>query len=254
MAKLAFYLMLTSFIPLALVSACINTTSLDDTALLGTSPFKRSNNTSQRELFNPFVDDEWDLDIKSRHVIENPSLEQILRPGPLPEISLGQPSAPVIIVQYTSMGCPYCRQFHMETLPILKSEYINTGKVFYIFREFPIGYQSGAATIALRCVNPNQYFTLYDKLIRQQNSWVSRKVRHEPIFQIVKQVGISRDEFDNCFSDKILINQLNQIKKRGRTLGIIGTPNFFINERLYKRRLTIRDIRELVHKALANVE
>ena len=74
----------------------------------------------------------------------------------------------------------------------------------------------------------------------------------EPIFQIVSQVGVTRDEFDACFEDKILSYNLNQIKERGRTLGIIGTPNYFINGRLYKRRLTIRDIRELVNKALAD--
>ena len=81
-----------------------------------------------------------------------------MQPGELPEMALGRADAPVTIVQYASMTCPYCRQFQRETFPVLKREYIDTGKVRYILREFPIGHQSGLATIALRCAPPEQVF------------------------------------------------------------------------------------------------
>ena len=82
-----------------------------------------------------------------------------MKPGELPEMALGAPDAPVTIIQYASMTCPYCRKFQMEAFPVLKREYIDTGKVRYILRaEFPIGKQSGLATVALRCAPPRQVF------------------------------------------------------------------------------------------------
>jgi len=237
-------------VPLALMAGCTNTTSLSDSALLGTNLLETSTVTSQsKKPFNPFSDRSG-TDIKLREVIENPTIEQVMQPGPLPEMSLGRANAPVTIIKYASMTCPYCREFQTKTFPALKREFIETGKVLYILREFPIGFQSGAATIALRCAPPEKYFTLYDKLMRQQRRWVSQQVRREPIFQVAKQVGLSRAKFDACFADKSLSESLNQIKERGRTLGIIGTPNYFINGQIHKRRLTIRDIRSLVRKAL----
>ena len=91
--------------------------------------------------------------------MENPSVAEIMKPGELPEMALGRKDAPVTIVQYASMTCPYCRQFQVDTFPVLKREYIDTGKVRYVLRaEFPIGKQSGLATIALRCAPADKYF------------------------------------------------------------------------------------------------
>ncbi len=233
------------------IGGCSGSDTLGNSGLLSSGAVAASSETQQtKSTFNPFAD-ETTADIKRRQVIENPTLAQVMQPGPLPEMSLGRADAPVTIIKYVSMTCPYCRQFQIETFPVLKRDYIDTGKVRFIMREFPIGFQSGAATIALRCAAPDKYFELYDKLMRQQKRWVSQEVRREPIFQVARQVGLSRERFNACFADKSLSARLNQIKERGRTLGVIGTPNFFVNGRLYKRRLTTKDIHSLVQEALA---
>ncbi|HEX5999128.1 MAG TPA: thioredoxin domain-containing protein [Hyphomicrobiaceae bacterium] len=207
--------------------------------------------TKDAPAFNPFSDAPAST-VGRREVIKNPTLAQILEPGPLPEMALGRPDAPVTIVQYASMTCPICRRFLAETFPVLKREYIDTGKVRFILRaEFPIGRQSGLATIALRCAPPDKYFILYQKFMTQQASWVSQEVRPDPIFKVAAQVGMTRAQFDSCRANRGMIAAINGIKDRGRTLGVIGTPNFFVDGKLVKTFLSIADLRARIDPALA---
>ncbi len=186
-----------------------------------------------------------------RQVIESPTVADIMATGSLPEMALGRADAPVTIVQYQSLTCPHCRAFHRDTFPELKRTYIDTGKVRFIMREFPIGKQSGNATIALRCAPADKYFTLYGKFMEQQASWVSQEVRLDPIFAVAKQVGMTRAQFNSCLENQAMIEGLKWVKDRGRTLGIIGTPNFFVAGKLVKKTLTMSDIREMVDPLLA---
>ena len=152
--------------------------------------------TPDTPAFNPFSDGP-STTIGRREVMQNPSMAEVMKVGTLPEMSLGRADAPVTIIKYASMTCPYCRRFQLETFPVLKKEYIDTGKVRFIIREFPIGKQSGLATVALRCAPPDKYFALYDKLMAQQATWVSQEVRPDPIFKVAAQVGMSRAQFDS---------------------------------------------------------
>lgn len=187
----------------------------------------------------------------AREIIENPTLEDVMRAGPMPEMSWGRPDAPVTIVQYASLTCRFCRSFHEQTYPELKRAYIDTGHVRYILREFPIGKASGNATIALRCAPADKYLTLYGKFLEQQANWVSQEVRLDAIFAVASQVGITRAQFDACLANQSMIDALKQIKDRGRALGIIGTPNFFVAGKLVKKVIGIGDIRAMVEPILA---
>ncbi len=186
-----------------------------------------------------------------REIIAKPTIADIMAPSPLPEMSFGGLTAPVTIVQYASMTCPHCRRFHAETFPNLKRTYIDTGKVRYILREFPIGKASGAATIALRCAPPDKYLTLYGKFMEQQPNWVAQEVKLDAIFGVAQQVGMTRPEFDACAQNHSMIENLKWVKERGRKLGIIGTPNFFVGDKLVKSVLTLDEIRALVEPQLS---
>ena len=199
----------------------------------------------------PQVGDIPDPTAGGRKVIENPTPAEILQAGPLPEMALGRADAPVTVVQYASLTCPHCREFHEKTFPEFKRTYVDTGKVRFILREFPIGKQSGQATVALRCAKPEKYFDLYGKFMREQASWVSQEVRLDPIFAVAKQVGITRAEFDACYQNQAMIDGLKWVKERGRTLGIIGTPNFFIGGKLVKSPPTMADLRAAIDPLLA---
>ncbi len=201
--------------------------------------------------YNPLTDTP-DPTAGARQIIENPTVSEVLPPGPdLPEMSLGRADAPVTIIKYMSLTCPHCRAFHRDVFPQLKREYIDTGKVRFVMREFPIGKSSGTATIALRCAPPDKYFTLYAKYLEQQASWVAQEVRLDAIFAVAQQVGVTRAQFDQCLQNQPMIDGLKRVKDRGRTLGIIGTPNFFIQSKRIKSTLTMAEIRKEVDPLLS---
>lgn len=185
-----------------------------------------------------------------RVVIQSPSVAEVMQTGTLPDMAWGRPDAPVTLIKYASLTCPYCKQFHATVFPELKRAYIDTGKVRFVIREFPIGRTSGNATIALRCAPPEKYLDLYGRFLAQQASWVSQEVRLDAIYAVAKQVGMSRERFDACLKDAALIDGLKWVKDRGRTLGIIGTPNFFLQARLVKKVLAWPELRDMIETEL----
>ena len=201
--------------------------------------------------FNPFTDDDYQTTRKRIEVIEKPTLAQVMKAGPLPERALGRADAPVTIIKYASLTCPYCRRFQLNDFPRLKRDYIDTGKVRFILREFPIGHASGAATVALRCAPESKYFELYGKYLAQQKRWVAQQVRLDAIYAVAAQAGVSRSQFDACRNNQDLISGLKWVKHRGRELGVIGTPNFFVNGKLIKKVLSYDDLKSMIDPLVA---
>jgi protein-disulfide isomerase len=230
------------------LSALSNGVSSDDTPAGSAYP-DASGAKDANPSFNPLAEQAATTP-GGRQVIDTPTLADIMLTGRLPEMSLGRANAPVTIVQYASLTCPHCRRFHLETFPDFKRVYIDTGKVRYVLREFPIGKTSGNATIALRCAPPERYFDLYGEFMEQQARWVSQEVRLDAIYDVAKQVGMTRAQFDGCLKNQGMIDALKWVKERGRTLGVIGTPNFFIGSKLVKSTPSIGELRELIEPML----
>ena len=195
---------------------------------------------------DPFSDSSTAPLRPQREVIQNPTVADVMRPGPIPEFSIGRADAPVTLIKYASLTCPFCKRFQATVFPTLKRDYIDTGKVRFIIREFPIGKTSGMATIALRCAPMSKYLDLYQRYLSSHGQWVSQEVRIEPILKIAQGVGLTAEQFDSCRQNQGMIAALNQVKDRGRELGVIGTPNFFINNRLVKKELGLQELREMI--------
>ena len=171
------------------------------------------------------------------------NLAELMKPGPLGEKALGSPTAPVTIIEYASLTCPYCRKFHTTTYPRVKKELIDTGKVCYIIREYPIGRTAGTAAIVARCAPEKDFFTLYDKFLTQQSQWTSQNVRPDKIYKIAAQTGMTRKAFDACLVNKEIEDGLKAVKLRGREFGVSGTPTFFINGKKFRGPLTFDQIK-----------
>jgi len=180
-----------------------------------------------------------------------PPRAELMAPGPLGERVLGKPNAPVTVIEYVSLTCPHCANFHKTVFPLVKKKYIDTGKVRFIVREFPIGRPSGNAAIANRCAPEDKYFYLLGQFLSRQREWVSQDVRPDAIYAVAKSSGMTRETFDKCLSNQTIIDGLTEVKQRGRQFGVIGTPTFFINGRKAQGVVTFEEIKAMIEQAPA---
>jgi protein-disulfide isomerase len=178
-----------------------------------------------------------------------PPQAELMAPGPLGERVLGKAGAPVTVIEYVSLTCPHCANFQKHLFARMKKEFIDTGKVRYIVREFPIGHTAGAAAIVNACAPEDKYFFLLNQFLTRQSEWVSQEVRPDAIYAVAKASGMSRETFDKCLSNQVIIDGLTEVKQRGRQFGVIGTPTFFINGRKAQGEVTYDEIKALIEQA-----
>lgn len=148
----------------------------------------------------------------------------------LPDIVQGKADAPVTIVEYASMTCSHCAAFHAETHPILISKYVDTGKVRFILREFPLDPLATAAFMLARCSGPEKRNAVVDLLFEQQKNWAFADKPLEALANLLKQTGMSQASFEACINDQALYDKVNQVRDRAaRRFGVDATPTFFVN-------------------------
>jgi protein-disulfide isomerase len=162
---------------------------------------------------------------------KDPNLAELLAPGPLADISLGKADAPNVIVEYASMTCPHCAQFHNTVLPELQKKYIDTGQARLILREFPLDGLALAAFMLARCAGPDRYYPMVGGLFETQHVWaVPGADGREKLLLIAKQAGFSKESFDKCIDDQTLRDNIVAVTKRGHDeFGVDSTPTFFVN-------------------------
>src|SRR5215510_15635080 len=169
-------------------------------------------------------------------------LAELMQPGPLGDQVLGAENAPVTIIEYASMTCPHCSHFHKTVYPELKKKYIDTGKVRFIFREFPLDPLAAAASMLARCAGKDKYFPLIDAFFAQQKDWVVQKPL-QPMFAIAKQAGFTQQTFDQCLANHQLEQGLVGERTRAtQKFNVNSTPTFFINGKVFRGALTPEEL------------
>jgi protein-disulfide isomerase len=170
------------------------------------------------------------------------SMAELMTPGPLGDEAIGAANAPVTIVEYASMTCPHCAHFHQTTYPELKKKYVDTGKVRFIFREFPLDQLAAAASMLVRCAGKDKFFPLLEALFAQQSDWVVQKPL-QPLLAIAKQAGFSQQTFDECLANQQILNGIEESRNRAANkFGVNSTPTFFINGKIFRGALTPEEL------------
>ncbi|QPC42113.1 DsbA family protein [Kaustia mangrovi] len=177
---------------------------------------------------------------------------ELAKPGPMGDMALGEEDAPVTIVEYASMTCPHCANFHTETFPKLKEEFIDTGKVRFVFREFPFDDLALAAFMVARCAPEDKYFPMIDILFEQQSTWAGRGADpREELFKIAKLSGMTREKFDACLKDEEIARGIMAVRERGANeFGIDSTPTFFVNGKLLSGNRPLEEFENAINAAL----
>jgi protein-disulfide isomerase len=180
--------------------------------------------------------------------VDTVPVAELADPGPLGDMVMGAENAPVTIIEYASMTCPHCAHFTIETFPKLKERYIDTGKVRYIFREFPLDALAAGASLLARCADKDKYFSLIDLLFHTQDQWAVQNPL-DPLFNVVKQAGFSREAFNSCLdtrnneaSRKILSGIEATRTRASDKFKVASTPTFFINGKRIAGAISIDEL------------
>jgi protein-disulfide isomerase len=169
-------------------------------------------------------------------------IAELMTPGPLGDQAQGAADAPVTIIEYASMTCPHCSHFHETTYPEMKKKYIDTGKIRFIFREFPLDPLATAASMLARCAGGDKYFPLIETFFAQQKDWVVQKPL-QPLFAIAQQAGFTQQSFNECLANQQMENGIVESRTRATTkFNVNSTPTFFINGKIFRGALTPEEL------------
>jgi protein-disulfide isomerase len=177
----------------------------------------------------------------------------VAKPVSLPDMALGPANASVTIAEYASMTCPHCAAFNEAVFPKIKSEYIDSGKIRYVFREFPLDIKAAAGSMLARCIAKDdapKYFAVIDMLFKQQNDWVMKNTT-ETLTRIGKQAGLSQQQVEDCLKDQALLDKIAADQKyASEVLKVNSTPTFFINGEMIKGETSFEEFDKKIKSLL----
>ena len=181
------------------------------------------------------------------------SATDVAKPVSLPDMALGPADAAVTITEYASMTCPHCAAFNAEVFPKIKSAYIDTGKVRYVFREFPLDIKAAAGSMLSRCIangDAPKYFAVTDMLFRQQSEWVMKNTT-ETLTRIGKQAGLTQPQVESCLKDQSLLDKIAADQKyASEVLKVDSTPTFFVNGEKIKGETSFEEFEKKIKPLL----
>ncbi|MFN7011347.1 MAG: DsbA family protein [Allorhizobium sp.] len=182
-------------------------------------------------------------------------MAEALKPGPMKEMALGDPNAPVKIIEYMSMTCSHCANFHTRTFEPIKQKYVDSGKAYFVIREFPFPGDTAslAAFMLARCTPEDRYFPFVSMFMKQQASWAApadNDVRGA-MLQLSKLGGFTQESFDACLTNQKLAADVTSVRDRAaKEFGIQSTPTFLINGKSYSGDMSVETMSALIDSML----
>lgn len=174
------------------------------------------------------------------------SLEQAIA-----EKVLGSEDAPLTIIEYASLGCSHCASFHHETFPKIKENFIDTGKVKFIYRDFPLGTPALAATMISRCADGNKFFGMVDLFFNSQGKWGRSEKPIVELTKIARFAGMSEADVTACFENQALLDHIQSTAEDAKQKhNINATPSFVINGETISGALPYEEFEKLINEAL----
>jgi protein-disulfide isomerase len=169
-------------------------------------------------------------------------MDQLSKAGALGDIWLGDPNAPVTIIEYAATTCSHCAQFNEIGFPVLKQKYIETGKVKYTLREFPLNPLDVAGFMLARCSGDKKHYAVVDLLMRNQEKWAFVPKPVDALAILAKQAGFTQETFETCLKDQKIYDAVIDVRDRGEKMGITSTPTFFINGKKTSGAISPKDL------------
>ncbi|HLY58452.1 MAG TPA: DsbA family protein [Stellaceae bacterium] len=163
----------------------------------------------------------------------------------------GKADAPVTVIEYFSLDCPHCAKWEQDVFPKVKADFIDTGKIRFVMRDFPLHGVSLQAALLAHC-DPDEYAAFVDTLFQSQLAWVPLKQGDDPMIElgkIAKLGGISEARFKACEDDKKLSESIVSSRAGGEAAGVTGTPHFFFNGKGQNGELTYDQFAKLARDA-----
>ncbi len=147
---------------------------------------------------------------------------------------IGSADAPVTIIEYFSMTCPHCANFHKDTLPVLKERYVDTGKVRFLLRDFPLDRYALFAAVIAHCAGNERYPAFVDVFLETQQQWIGAPDPLAALKSLGQLGGLSTEQMDACLADEKMIDAVLEMRLEGeRTYNVNSTPSFIIGGQLY---------------------
>ena len=165
------------------------------------------------------------------------------------EMTLGPDTAKVTVIEYASATCPHCAAFHNETFGALKKEYIDTGKIRFVFREYPHQDAALAAFMLARCAPKDKYFPLIDVFFATQPEWTQDPLAG--LNKIAQQAGFTKESFEACMKNETVAKEILAVRTKAEGFGVTGIPTFFVNGERYEGEYTIEAFRAKIDPLLS---
>jgi protein-disulfide isomerase len=171
---------------------------------------------------------------------------------PLPEMSMGSKKAPVVVINYSSLTCTHCAQFHTDVLPKIAEKYIKPGKVRLVLLDYPTDQVSIQAHQVAWCKGGIRYLDFVKLLYSTQEKWLEEPDPIAALKSIMAQHGITAEQFEACLKDQELMDKILQVRLEGqKKYNITATPTIIINAKIYPQALTFEEFEKIVRPLLA---